>query len=550
MCKLRPILFTIATFCLWQTPTLAKSLNYTSDVTEPDGKFRYKTEVYDITISYKPVRIEKLLVRLPEGEEYQEIISPVGADDNLATTLIAGVATFSEYQAGDLGAIQVREAPYGVELKLMDILVGGEINANWTFIFHDTGFEHQIDWTIGKTTTFKNLGHQWRFNRQAEVLVNGQPLGPGDQPGIKGVYQVLLEDVSVVLDTVLNSTRLAGGTYTFPDGIAFNNVHESFNGKPLPAGIHSGGRWLVSFVEDRKFDPEVATKNPIGQYTQEGEYFKDFFHLKDGETHHLFYNVGKAGKTQFWQDQGNEDRFGHATSKDLKNWTRLPDKMHAIPGTWEGKVVSAPSILKKDDIWYMIYTGFSDKYHGEQSIGLATSKDLNNWTRYENNPVYVGPEWTNWTAGKWADCRDAHIIEVKDNDGKPVYYMFTTVYQESPRIGAIAIARSRDLKDWEDLGSAATYAGNMESPIVFQRNGWTYLITTGGGRAGYMTQDITSNDWIQFPFKFPEPPLWSAFEVIEEDGDFIISAFEWTKEGNRIVFWELGWDGDIPFIKY
>ena len=86
---------------------------------------------------------------------------------------------------------------------------------------------------------------------------------------------------------------------------------------------------------------------------------------------HLFYNVGKASPSQNWLEPGNVDAFGHATSTDLKTWTSHNRVMHVVPDSWEGQTVSAPSILKVDNTYKMIYTGFSDKIHGNQTIGLA-----------------------------------------------------------------------------------------------------------------------------------------------------------------------------------
>ena len=114
---------------------------------------------------------------------------------------------------------------------------------------------------------------------------------------------------------------------------------------------------------------------------------------KEGGTIHLFYNVGAAAPKQDWQMSGNEKEFGHATTTDLANWKSHPRILRVIPGTWEGEVVSAPSILKQGGLYYMFYTGFDDIRRGYQSIGLATSKDLFKWERYPENPVNIAPDW-------------------------------------------------------------------------------------------------------------------------------------------------------------
>ena len=126
----------------------------------------------------------------------------------------------------------------------------------------------------------------------------------------------------------------------------------------------------------------------IGEFSREGEYVKDYYVFREADTFHLFYNVGNAGETQQWFEAGNEKAFGHATSKDLKTWEHHPRVLEAVPGSWEGMVVSAPSIIKHNETYYMFYTGFDDRVPGKQTVGLATSKDLFTWERHPGNPVY------------------------------------------------------------------------------------------------------------------------------------------------------------------
>ena len=283
----------------------------------------------------------------------------------------------------------------------------------------------------------------------------------------------------------------------------------------------------------------------IGHFESPGEYMKDFFVFKNGDTYHLFYNVGTADGKQDWMSPGNEEAFGHATSNDLKTWARHERVIHVQGDGWEGKTVSAPSILKNGDGFQMIYTGFDKLAPGCQRIGLATSPDLFNWTRYEKNPVYEGPTWTTWKPRVWADCRDAHVME---HGGK--YYMFTMVTHKDGQ-GAIAIARSIDLKHWEDLGPAIHVPGQPESPVVFTHGGKFYLIVGSNVAACFMSDNIESNDWQRVAaFKYPATGFWSGFEVLPDGDRLVAAAFEWKMNGNYIDFWELKFDGDKPYVVY
>lgn len=289
--------------------------------------------------------------------------------------------------------------------------------------------------------------------------------------------------------------------------------------------------------------PKVSAH--IGEFRRDGEYVKDYYLFNEGGTIHLFYNVGDAGPTQDWQQAGNEKAFGHATSKDLKHWEHHPRVLQVVPGTWEGQVVSAPSIVKHDGLYYMIYTGFDDRVLGKQTIGLATSKDLFGWKRHPGNPVYTAPDWVFTHPNGWVDCRDAHIIRHGDE-----FLMFTMVTTKKGE-GAIALASSKDAVTWQDHGPAYIAFAQPESPRVFEHNGTFYMFATSAhGRKLVKTSDPKSNKWEEVPFEWPAPGLWSGWEVVEFEGRTVFAAFEWKPNGNYIHFWDVEWNGDVPKVIY
>lgn len=291
-------------------------------------------------------------------------------------------------------------------------------------------------------------------------------------------------------------------------------------------------------------EPEAAG----GLFRPAGEYLKDFFVLLDGATYHLFYNVGTAGPVQGWDTPGNEDSFGHATSRDLRTWERHERVMHTVPGTWEGMVVSAPSILRVDGTWRMIYTGFSDIEFGNQAIGLAESEDLYTWRRFPENPVYTGPAWTDWTPRGWADCRDAEVIRVED-----YFLMYTTVRAKGNR-GAVAIARSGDLMHWADLGPAFFVdvkneqgrAKVPESPTAFERAGSYCLI--GSQTDLYVSDEPEANGWERHRFGWPDDAFWAGPEVLRVGDRWIFAAFAWQMNGNVARFWDMRWRNGLPEV--
>lgn len=288
-----------------------------------------------------------------------------------------------------------------------------------------------------------------------------------------------------------------------------------------------------------------ATSRHVGEFRREGEYVKDFFFLKEGDTFHLFYNVGKAAAKQDWQDEGNEKAFGHATSKNLRAWTHHERVLPVVAGTWEGQVVSAPSILKHHGKFFMVYSGFDDRVFGKQAIGLATSTNLFQWTRYPGNPVYTMPDWATAHPSGWVDCRDAHII--RHGGEFLLYTMVTTKAGE----GAIALASSANARTWTDLGPVVLTFRAPESPRVFEHAGTFYLFASSSfGKKLFKTKWPKSKNWEEVPFRWPEPGLWSGWEVVEDGARTIFAAFLWEAHGNFIHFWEVEWQGEVPMVKY
>ena len=296
---------------------------------------------------------------------------------------------------------------------------------------------------------------------------------------------------------------------------------------------------------DATAGPLPVIDRSVGEFSREGEYVKDYYVYREGDTFHLFYNVGIAGESQQWFEAGNEKAFGHATSKDLKTWEHHPRVLEVVPGSWEGMVVSAPSIIKHDGTYYMFYTGFDDRVPGKQTVGLATSKDLFQWERYAGNPIYEAPEWAEKRPDGWIDCRDSHVIKYGDE-----FLMFTMVTTKEGK-GAISLASSKNLLEWEDLGPAVTLFKEPESPRVFEHGGKFYMFATSAfGKELLRASDPKKGPWEEVPFRWPAPGLWSGWETVEDGDRTIFSAFEWKSFGNHIRFWDVRWKDEVPEVVY
>ena len=100
-------------------------------------------------------------------------------------------------------------------------------------------------------------------------------------------------------------------------------------------------------------------------------------------------------------DRSNLMNVGLATSEDGVEWTKYDDPettdapyAESDPvlmqtADWEGRSVHQPRVTLVDGTFYMFYRGFRS---GDMKIGLATSEDGIEWTKYDANPVFLPDE--------------------------------------------------------------------------------------------------------------------------------------------------------------
>ncbi|MFN2366414.1 MAG: hypothetical protein ABR523_08140, partial [Desulfurivibrionaceae bacterium] len=334
---------------------------------------------------------------------------------------------------------------------------------------------------------------------------------------------------------LLGGKTFQAGRYTFSTRSPYRA-----NSQLLPSGLL--GPVKISTMNEAK---NVAS-GYYSEFSHEGFYLKDYFVYRSpiDQVYHLYYNIGNAGPKQHWRQAFNEKQFGHATSEDLRTWEIHDTILPVVSDSWESDVVSAPFVVRHDDKFFMAYTGFGPG--ANQRMGIAVSDDLFNWERVPENPVAVGPEWTSWQERGWADYRDPGLLKWKDQ-----WIAFNTV--KKGRKNAVAISVSDNLIDWEHLPEEKAVIanwGNPESALAFERNGKVYLIASQPwqGNQMWVTDDPLAGEWKTIPFNFPQGD-WSGWEYITApDGQELLSAFLWKKNGNIIRFWKLEWAGGKPFL--
>jgi predicted GH43/DUF377 family glycosyl hydrolase/DNA-binding transcriptional ArsR family regulator len=81
------------------------------------------------------------------------------------------------------------------------------------------------------------------------------------------------------------------------------------------------------------------------------------------------------------------EAIGLATSTDGVNWTKYPSPIlqPGVKGTWDSSWVDYPSVIWNGTEYLMYYSGFNST--STESVGVAFSKDMIHWQKYVGNPI-------------------------------------------------------------------------------------------------------------------------------------------------------------------
>ncbi len=283
-----------------------------------------------------------------------------------------------------------------------------------------------------------------------------------------------------------------------------------------------------------------------GKFAEPGGYVTDHAFVKKDGKYHVFYIRGIAATD--WPAY-HLFNFGHAVSNDLKNWKIEKPVLQCPESGPDVFQIWAPYILKRKGMYYMFYAGVNPNVC--QSICLARSKDLYNWTRDENNPVIISGSWAEgvYDQNKWSDCRDPMILK----DGRNYYCYYTSMRMNSEtrqQEQCVGISSSRDLLHWKDEGYIRLeHSLNIppESPFVVKRKGIYYMVYTN---YKYGIVYLTSKDPVKGWQEMPEDKMSilsgvSATELLKVGNQWQISLISHMKNGMHFLeFRKLIWNKD------
>lgn len=149
----------------------------------------------------------------------------------------------------------------------------------------------------------------------------------------------------------------------------FNNVYSSFtNFKLFYSSSTDGISWntpneLIFDLSNTFWDSQGMGAPAVLYNTGSNDY-------------HLWYVAkGAYNSITRW-------RIGHAISNDGINWNKHPTPVLEASVPWEGNDTGNPTVLLESGVYHMWY-------HGDFGIGHATSTDGINWVKDPANPVLV-----------------------------------------------------------------------------------------------------------------------------------------------------------------
>jgi predicted GH43/DUF377 family glycosyl hydrolase len=327
--------------------------------------------------------------------------------------------------------------------------------------------------------------------------------------------------------------------------------------------------------------------------------------IKDGPIYKMWYTGVNSSLWPAW-------RIGYATSSDGLNWSKYPDPVLSPDpsSSWESGLVITPSVIKKDGVFMMWYSGALTATGTNEKIGFATSLDGVNWTRVVTEPVlkngapgewdsnvvtdpfvmFDGGEYRMWyngntgpgchaaigyaesfdgvswnksasnpvlnpgPAGSWEDCATGgtHVEKITG-----VYYM----WYEGMRSGSpydLGVASSFDGVNWTKSplnpilrhGEAGSWdAGGLSSPAVLLESGRIKMWVNGGGPAQHASIGYATAAYATRFTKEPGNPVVDLGPLGSWDSQFVEypSVLE---DGGAYKMWYAGSNGVLLGIGY
>ncbi len=230
-------------------------------------------------------------------------------------------------------------------------------------------------------------------------------------------------------------------------------------------------------------DAKLKRQYAEGVYSPKDKYLWDAWFVQTEDEWHMFHlqSINEVDPLQ----RHHYAEIGHAVSKDCIEWEEMPVALEPDrKGKWDDLALWTGSIIEKDGIYYMFYTGRGRANFWGQYVGLATSTDLKTWERCEKNPVLrAGQYYCDVAEGVACNFnsvpawRDPYVFYDVETEQYCMALCARLHSGENMYNGAVGLATSQNLIDWElqpALLAPNRYA-EMEVPQVIVHNDKHYL---------------------------------------------------------------------------
>lgn len=208
--------------------------------------------------------------------------------------------------------------------------------------------------------------------------------------------------------------------------------------------------------------------------------------------------------------------IGYAVSKDGINFSRLDNYLLGpIENSVEARGCEDPRVIKIDNTFYMLYTGFGGRFDGDFRICLATSENMIDWKRH--GVLLDEPN------------KDAALFPRKINN------KYVLIHRRSPNIW---ICCSEDMKTWgehkilarinHDNDWEKTKVGLAGPPIETEK-GWVLIYHGVSEKTRHFHE---RGDYRQYSLGIMLLDKEDPSKVIYRQKEpILVPELEWEKEG-------------------
>ncbi|RPH27328.1 hypothetical protein EHN07_10820 [Buttiauxella warmboldiae] len=165
-------------------------------------------------------------------------------------------------------------------------------------------------------------------------------------------------------------------------------IYHSYPGEGYESGPAEIG---LAYTDDERLHNWRRCEKPILSWRDGNEWEKGGLYkgcLIESKSKFYLFYNAKNTKEWLWNEQ-----IGLATSDNLLDWVRFNDNpiIKNTQNGWDSAFCADPFILKNKEKWIMYYYGFNGENAQE---GIAFSDDLISWDKYPNPILKIGGENT------------------------------------------------------------------------------------------------------------------------------------------------------------